>query len=78
MTTAAETKSGRGVVAMETMSEEFTQLPDHRRANSSYELVDVLRSAFAMFLLKSPSLLAFKELTSLPETAIEPKFELVL
>lgn len=48
---------------METLSEEFEQLPDHRRANSSYELADVLRSAFAMFSLKSPSLLAFKELT---------------
>ena len=48
---------------METLSEEFAQLPDHRRANSSYELADVLRSAFAMFSLKSPSLLAFKELT---------------
>ena len=25
-----------GVVAMETLSEEFTQLPDHRRANGSF------------------------------------------
>ena len=33
---------------METLSEEFEQLPDHRRANSSYELADVLRSAFAI------------------------------
>jgi hypothetical protein len=47
---------------METLSEEFTQLPAHRRANSSYEFADVLRSSFAMFSLKSPSLLAFKEL----------------
>ena len=52
---------------METLSEEFAQLPDHRRANSSYELADVLRSAFAMFSLKSPSLLAFKELTKQEE-----------
>jgi hypothetical protein len=35
-------------------------------------LADVLRSAFAIFSLKSPSLLTFKELTWLPETAIEP------
>src|SRR4029453_10747102 len=48
---------------MEMLSEEFAQLQDHRRANSSYELADVLRSAFAMFSLKSPSLLAFKGLT---------------
>ena len=52
---------------METLSEEFEQLPDHRRANSSYDLADVLRSAFAMFSLKSPSLLAFKELTKQEE-----------
>jgi Transposase DDE domain len=52
---------------MEIMSEEFAQLQDHRRANSSYELADVLRSAFAMFSLKSPSLLAFKELTKQEE-----------
>jgi hypothetical protein len=45
------------------LSEEFARLPDHRRANSHYQLSDVLRSAFAMFSLKSPSLLQFKELT---------------
>ena len=45
------------------MSEEFAQIPDHRRSNSSYELPDVLRSAFAMFSLKSPSLLSFREQT---------------
>ena len=48
---------------LEMLSEEFAQLPDHRRANSSYELADVLRSAFAMFSLKSPSLLSFREQT---------------
>ena len=37
---------------MEMLNEEFAQLQDHRRANSSYELADVLRSAFAMFSLK--------------------------
>jgi len=52
---------------MGTLSEEFAQLPDHRRANSSYDLADVLRGAFAMFSLKSPSLLAFKELTKQEE-----------
>ena len=41
------------------LNEEFAQLQDHRRANSSYELADVLRSVFAMFSLKTPSLLAF-------------------
>lgn len=49
------------------LSEEFAQLPDHRRANSSYRLADVLRSAFAMFSLKSPSLLSFKEQTTQEE-----------
>src|SRR5205085_4980675 len=45
------------------LSDEFDQLPDHRRVNASYSLGDVLRSAFAMFSLKSPSLLAFSEQT---------------
>lgn len=48
---------------MQAVSEEFAQLPDHRRANASYSLADVLRSAFAMFSLKSPSLLSFREQT---------------
>lgn len=48
---------------MQTLSDEFERLPDHRRTNASYDLADVLRSAFAMFSLKSPSLLAFREQT---------------
>jgi len=48
---------------MKTLSDEFAQLPDHRRPNASYDLADILRSAFAMFSLKSPSLLAFREQT---------------
>ncbi len=48
---------------MKTLSEEFQRLPDHRRANASYELADVLLSAFAMFSLKSPSLLSFRQQT---------------
>jgi len=52
---------------MEILSEEFAQVEDHRRANSSYVLADVLRSAFAMFSLKSSSLLAFKEQTKQEE-----------
>ena len=52
---------------MERGSEEFAQLPDHRRANRSYGLADVLRSACAMFSLKSPSLLSFQEQTKQEE-----------
>jgi hypothetical protein len=61
---------------METLSEEFARLPDHRRANSSYELADVLRSAFAMFSLKSPSLLAFKELSRQEEKNLKAIYHL--
>ncbi len=46
---------------MQTLSKAFARLPDHRRANASYPLADLLRSAFAMFSLKSPSLLSFRE-----------------
>lgn len=45
---------------MKTLSDKFANLPDHRRANATYDLADVLRSAFAMFSLKSPSLLSFR------------------
>ncbi len=48
---------------MQSMSEEFAKIPDHRRANASYKLPDFLGSAFAMFSLKSPSLLSFEEQT---------------
>jgi hypothetical protein len=48
---------------MKTLSDEFERLPDHRRANSTYQLADVLRSAFALFSLKSPSLLSFRQQT---------------
>ncbi len=39
----------------------FGQIKDHRRANASYMLIDVLKGAFAMFSLKSPSLLVFRQ-----------------
>jgi hypothetical protein len=61
---------------MGTLSKEFEQLPDHRRANSSYELADVLRGAFAMFSLKSPSLLAFKELTRQEEKNLKTIYQI--
>jgi hypothetical protein len=37
----------------------FCQLPDHRKGDAEIPLHDALMSAFAMFSLKSPSLLAF-------------------
>jgi hypothetical protein len=48
---------------MATLSQEFEQIYDHRRANAKYELADIMRSAFAMFSLKSPSLLQFRQQT---------------
>ena len=42
------------------------QLPDHRRSNVSYKLSDSLKGAYAMFSLKSPSLLAFRQNFELP------------
>ena len=37
----------------------FDNLPDHRAADTEISLTDALMSAFAMFSLKAPSLLAF-------------------
>ena len=43
---------------------QFKSFPDHRVGNAvRYELADVLKGAFAMFSLKSPSLLDFKKQT---------------
>ncbi len=39
----------------------FTTIADHRRSNASISMMDVLSSAFAMFSLKSPSLLSFEK-----------------
>ena len=61
---------------MQTLSEEFTQLPDHRRSNSSYSLADVLRSAFAMFSLKSPSLLSFREQTKAEQKNLQALYHI--
>jgi hypothetical protein len=41
----------------------FATLPDQRAANCTYSLTDVLMSAYAMFALKYPSLLAFETQT---------------
>lgn len=47
----------------QTVSAEFAKVIDHRRVNAKYRLTDVLGSAFAMFSLKSPSLLSLDEQT---------------
>jgi hypothetical protein len=39
----------------------FRRIPDHRKEGSAIALVDALMSAFAMFSLKDPSLLAFDQ-----------------
>jgi hypothetical protein len=49
---------------MDFLDRKFQNLPDHRTGNATrYVLADVLKSAFAMFSLKSPSLLDFKKQT---------------
>lgn len=45
------------------LDEKFQPFPDHRARNTRYSLADALKAAFAMFSLKSPSLLAFKRQT---------------
>ena len=45
---------------MRFLDSQFQAFPDHRADNARYNLADVLKSGFAMFSLKSPSLLAFK------------------
>ena len=53
---------------MSFLDAQFEILPDHRASNARYSLADVLKSAFAMFSLKAPSLLDFKNQTA-PEAS---------
>jgi len=43
------------------IKKDIQRVPDHRAKNASISLVDALMSAFAMFSLKDPSLLAFDQ-----------------
>src|SRR5215469_2038254 len=53
---------------MRFLDEQFQSFPDQRTGNAvNYKLPDVLKAAFAMFSLKSPSLLDFKTQTTAEE-----------
>jgi Transposase DDE domain len=53
---------------MKTLDEQFQTIPDDRTGNAvQYQLPDVLKAAFAVFSLKSPSLLDFKTQTTAEE-----------
>ncbi len=49
---------------MSFLDEQFQQFSDTRAGNAKYQLAEVVKFAFAMFSLKSPSLLDFKKQTS--------------
>ena len=52
---------------MDDLSEQFSTIADTRASNSQYSLGDALKSTFAMFSLKSPSLLNFQERTRMED-----------
>jgi hypothetical protein len=52
---------------MKTLNEQIQTIPDNRSNAVQYQLPDVLKAAFAMFSLKSPSLLDFKTQTTAEE-----------
>lgn len=61
---------------MQILSTAFMQIRDHRRANSTYRLADLLRSAFALFSLKSPSLLCFREQTTVERENLQAIYQI--
>ena len=62
---------------MRFLDSEFQRFPEHRAGNAvRYELADVLKSAFAMFALKSPSLLDFKKQTIAEESNLRSIFRI--
>jgi len=58
------------------LRQSFASISDHRAANCSHKLLDVLGSAFAMFSLKSPSLLAFESRSKEEEGNLHRIFQL--
>ena len=58
------------------LDQQFSAIADHRRANTSYSLSDVLKSAFAMFSLKSPSLLSFQEQTRIERRNLKQIYQI--
>lgn len=61
---------------MQTVSQKFANFSDHRRANAKYPLTDFLGSAFAMFSLKSPSLLDFEQRTKVESQNLQSIYHL--
>jgi hypothetical protein len=61
---------------MKTVSAEFAEIYDHRRANAKYPLTDFLCSAFAMFSLKEPSLLSFDERTKVESRNLKSIYQI--
>lgn len=49
---------------MEFLERQFERFPEHRARNTKYPLAEVVKAGFAMFSLKSPSLLEFKKQTA--------------
>lgn len=58
------------------LGEQVSRIKDHRRSNRTYSLADVLKSAFAMFSLKSPSLLSFQEQTHVERENLKQVYRL--
>lgn len=56
---------------------EFEQVIDHRAHNVSYSLSDMLKSGFAIFSLKSPSLLSFKNRTEIEDCNLGSIYNIV-
>lgn len=61
---------------MRFLAAQFETIPDHRANNARYSLADVFKSAFAMFSLKSPSLLDFKKQTLAEESNLHSIYQI--
>ena len=61
---------------VQTVNAEFAKISDQRRANATYKLTDFLRSTFAMFSLKTPSLLSFDERTKVESRNLKSIYQI--
>ncbi|MEZ4883900.1 MAG: hypothetical protein R3E32_04100 [Chitinophagales bacterium] len=56
---------------IETVRSNFEEIKDHRASNSTYTLVNLLMTGFAMFSLKDPSLSHFRGLYPIRSANLE-------
>ena len=54
----------------------FSKIEDKRRENCSYKLIDILKSGFAIYSLKSPSLFSFRKRSNAEDSNLRDVYKI--